>query len=329
VHRFAALLFLLAIAGSPAEANMVQRGVPPSSGGGPCTQSTNFLARTSGEATATQNNIQAMLCGMATDLLIDGLLSGANSCGSHFDRMFIFFLDNKTDALLDVCGSGTGSGSADGSFTVTSGNNPDPTFTANAGFTGVDASSYGVGIFISSGLRLGINSTNYTLNAAHVSAYMATNPISTASGGGVLGYYDTSSSGILTEIFPRYSSGVFAAAVNSQTGAGLSVASAGTPGMYLAVRSNSTTLLMYQPGQGIVSGSPNSGTDAVSTLGSMDNPIFILGRDVGSGSSDAGSGAQVAFVTMGGPLTNAQVTALYNRVCTAAHAINPTVFPSC
>jgi hypothetical protein len=288
---------------------------PTSSGGGGCTQATNFLARTSGESSPTQAAITAMLCGLNSDLLLSGSLSGAASCGSTFDRMFIHFLENSTDALLDVCGSGTGSGSG-----VATGS---PTYTTKAGFTGVDSS---LSVFIDTGLNIDTpNTVNFTLSSAHVAQFLTTNPIGASfpisTGAQGVSLYDTA-------IFPHASDGNTIWLVNSTTSGGIAISAAAAPGMWVGNRPNGTTLQGYMPGHGIVSGTAVSGTDAVSTSTAGVGDFYELATNDAGGANN-GSGAQVAFTSYGRSLSSGEITSLYNRVCTAIHTINPTLVPTC
>jgi hypothetical protein len=103
-----------------------------SGGGGGCTQATNFLARATGMDSTHNTAFTTMICGLVTDGVITGSMSGsatsgAAACGSLLDILYIFATDTNPHSLLNLCSK---------SFTATV--NTSPTFIANAGWTGVD-----------------------------------------------------------------------------------------------------------------------------------------------------------------------------------------------
>ena len=67
--------------------------------GSGCVAATNYLARTT-EATkgATATNITTLICGLVTDGVITGNLSGAKGCGTHLDALYVFAQQNQADA---------------------------------------------------------------------------------------------------------------------------------------------------------------------------------------------------------------------------------------
>ena len=83
-------------------------------GTGTCSQATTFLARTSSPPTATQEQYNALICGMVAD----GNLSG-------LDALYKMATDSATDANLNLIGT---------SFPLTP--TGSPTFAANSGYTG-------------------------------------------------------------------------------------------------------------------------------------------------------------------------------------------------
>jgi hypothetical protein len=85
-------LAAIALAVLPASAQVGFGGMFPGpgtfmtpSGGAGCTAATNFLARTSGLSGTETTAYTTMICGLVTDGIITGNLSGATSCGSILD----------------------------------------------------------------------------------------------------------------------------------------------------------------------------------------------------------------------------------------------------
>lgn len=126
----------------------------PSAAGG-CSQATTFLARASGGINSSAYT--TFICGMVTDGLITGSLSGARGCGAPFDAIFVFATDSAADAALNICGT---------SYSLTS---TGSTFTANSGYV-----STGAAVYVSSNFNpTTATSPNYVQNSAHLSVWDA------------------------------------------------------------------------------------------------------------------------------------------------------------
>lgn len=71
-----------------------------------CTAATNYLARTSGgNEGGNATNITTLICGLVTDGVITGNLSGAAGCGSYLNGLYILAQQNASDAVLNLCGT--------------------------------------------------------------------------------------------------------------------------------------------------------------------------------------------------------------------------------
>jgi hypothetical protein len=100
-----------------------------------------------------------------------------------------------------------------------------PSFTADLGYTGVDASST---VYIDSNFNPATATTpNFVRDSAHVSAWNITNTSSGASGGIVIGLDD--GPGKQTNIIPKYSDGSAYFRINGTNIAGVANATARDP----------------------------------------------------------------------------------------------------
>lgn len=139
-----------------------------------CTESSNFLARTSGLSNTDKTNYDALICGLVTDGIF-----------ANLDILRIYAAPNTTTALLNLVSS---------SYNGTS--NGSPTFVAYTGYNGTDGSTT---IYIDSNFNPSTASGHYTQNLAHMSAWF----LSTAAHDPPNGY--SSGSGIDTYIWNRFS----------------------------------------------------------------------------------------------------------------------------
>ena len=75
-------------------------------GSGVCAQASAYLARTAGgNEGGNDTNIKVLICGLVTDGVIDGPLTGATGCGTHLDALYILAQQNVADSLLNLCGT--------------------------------------------------------------------------------------------------------------------------------------------------------------------------------------------------------------------------------
>jgi hypothetical protein len=134
-------------------------GTPATSGGAGCTAATNFLARTSGLSGTETTAYTTMICGLVTDGVITGNLSGATGCGSVLDGLYIFATNTTTTANLNLCGTSYGL-TQHGSVT----------FNADTGYTGDGTTGY-----FDTGFNPSTAGGNFSLNSASIGSYILTN----------------------------------------------------------------------------------------------------------------------------------------------------------
>ncbi len=259
-------------------------GSPPV---GSCTQSSNFFAR-AGTLDATHFT--------AYDNLICGLVS--DGVWSKLDVLQIYATQNSTMALLSLVSS-TYNGTIHGS----------PTFTADRGFTGVDASATD---FIYSNFNpLTATSPLYVQNSAHISAWALTNVTSSSSGGSVIGANNLPP--IQSNIFPKFSDGNVYFRINGSNIAG--IANANAIGHYIANRSGSNALQGYKNGSSIL-------TDSTASVAPANAQFLVLAQaDVAGAIPDQGSGLQIAQMSIGSSLSATDATNFYNRLRTYLTAV--------
>jgi len=146
----------------PANQQIIMFGGRPSSAsgsGGGCTAATNFLARTSGLSGTETTAYTTMICGLVTDGVITGNLSGATGCGSILDGLYIFATNTTTTANLNLCGT---------SFGLTS--HGTITFNADTGYTGNGSTGY-----LDTGFNLSTAGGHFLQNSASLGVYVLTN----------------------------------------------------------------------------------------------------------------------------------------------------------
>jgi hypothetical protein len=187
----------LATAPTAVRANLLQgpTGTAPVAPTGSCSQSTAFFARvwalpatldgTVGGTAGPTNHLAAydnFICGLVTDTVIDLM-----------DALYIFATNTAT---------GTNTAVAD--LNLLSSNYPitahgSPTFTANAGYTGVDSSTT---VYLDTPLNPSTYGGFCILNSCHVSVHSFTATQATATGGAEL---DASSTGTSLQLLIYYS----------------------------------------------------------------------------------------------------------------------------
>ena len=123
-------------------------GKPAAGGFTPsCTESSNFIARTSGLDNTHKTNYDTLICGLVTDGIFTKL-----------DVLYVFATDTTTNALLNLKSSSF-NGTVTGSLT----------FNANVGYTGTGATNY-----IDTGFNPTAASGNFTQNSGTIGAYIRT-----------------------------------------------------------------------------------------------------------------------------------------------------------
>jgi Putative Ig domain len=256
-----------------------------------CSQSTTFIARTSGLSGTESGAYTTLICGLVADGIITGTMSGsgsgASACGALIDGLYILATNTTTTANLNLCGT---------SYGLIANNSP--AFTADQGYTGNASNAW---------LDTGFNprtasAPNFTQNSATIAAYVTTNRtttqtyVSIGAGSGTYSYvqpYRTNASGNVNievngSTFPFQGTGVATAA-----------------GFTAAVRTASTQISAYRN---------NSSTPLGTT---SDTSSIPFNGDIGllqlQGTGDF-SGDQIAAAVIGSGLTGTQWLAVANRV---------------
>jgi hypothetical protein len=214
-----------------------------------------------------------------------------NGVWAKLDRLFIFAAENTASALTDMV--------ADALATT----NGSPSFTANRGYTGVDASTT---VFIDTGFNPNTAGGNYTLNSSHLSMWSNTQANS-ASGGVAIGSFI---GGALTSIRPRI---LDLELTTINTGGGTNVANTDSLGHRIANRTGASTELSYHNGS--LFASPNTTSTSI-----PNDTIYALARHNDT-AADNGDDHQNCGISIGGGLTGTDATNFYNALRTYMTAV--------
>lgn len=259
---------------------------PAGGGGGSCSQSTAWLARTSGLSGTETTAYDTMICGMVTD-----------GVWSLLDTFYIFATNTQTTALLNLIST---------SFTGTT--NGTVSFSADHGYTG-DASTF----YIDTGWKP-TNGPNYTQNAASYGWYNLTSN-TTGDGQTAMGE-DT----VNFDIFciPRNASGNFQCAVN-ESSPSLVVANANKQGSYLLSRTTSVHIDVYKNGANILS------NNALASLAIAASNNFIFADNSGAPARNFTSDQFSAAFT-GGAMSATQAANFLSRLNAYMTALGINVY---
>jgi hypothetical protein len=266
---------------------------PAPSGGGGCTASANFLARTSGLSGTETSAYQAMICGLVTDGIITGNLSGTAGCGTgSFDVFYVFATNNRTTADLNICGTGfTGTISGTVTFTADQGYISD----GSTGFfnTGFNPSTAGGQMTLNSGsYGLCIQTSRTTANTPLVA-------LGANDGTNFVLYQAKGSGGVTFDLndaaFPNLTES------NSQ-------------GSWIVTRTSSGSINLS------LNGGTTTGQPATSTA-LTNNPVYVLAFDNNGTASDWDGLDQISYAFLGPGFNQTQVTAIYNRLHTFLQAV--------
>jgi hypothetical protein len=266
---------------------------PPSSGaGGSCSQSTAYFAAattlTGGEKTA----LDTLICGRVTSGVF-----------AKLDVWNFLALTNKADALINMAQPGT--------FNTTEISTP--TFTANRGYTGVDASTT---IALDTNFNPSTAGGHYTQNSAHLAFWSNTSNSPAPSNEVDMGLID-----VATPVASYISAGLSAASAgnSSYTANANAFASGATPsgnslGHFLANRTNLTADLGYwnaadQMIMGKGSAAPTNGN------------FYVLAYNVPGTGVGGGSARQIMTFSIGGGLSGADITDLCHATNVALTAL--------
>jgi len=240
-------------------------------------ETASFLTRTTGLDTTHINAYTA---------LIDGLV--ADGLWTKFDILHIYATQNATTANLNLVST---------SYPATV--NGSPTFTADRGYTGVNASTTD---YINLGFKPSTApSPILTVNSAHISCWNLTNTTST---GAALGANTSLTSACI--IYPKYTDNNAYFRINGSNTSG-DVAISDPRGHLIGSRTASNLVTGYQNGSSIM-------TLGQTSAGVMNFTYYALT----SNQTDVASGGawELAMISVGSGLTGANATSFYNRLRT-------------
>ena len=218
---------------------------------------------------------------------IDGLV--AAGLWSKFDWLHIYATQTSTIALLNMISSSY-AGIAHGS----------PTFTADRGFTGIDASNT---VYIDSQFNpTTAPSPKYTQNSAHIAAWSNTSTQASASGGVMIGHFN--GGGELTYLIPRRPTDISYYDIAGNTNPS-TVSNSDSTGHYIATRDTSTTTQGYKNGSSVL-------TASVGSIALLNNNIIVMAGNDGGIGPTAGAGLQHCMASAGALLSSTDATNFYN-----------------
>jgi hypothetical protein len=224
---------------------------------------------------------------------VSKLIRALKSAGvwSSLDRLWLFASENSTQALTDVVARAT----------ATAVNSP--SFTANLGYAGNGSTSYVNTNFNTS------TGTNFTQNSGHWGVWQ--NVAKTTGGDGNHGIINTDAG--TNGTYTDFSAGASAAMgrINSTNGSTATVV--GGVGFMLANRTASTTMSTWY--------NNSKGTNSATASQAPQNLTLWIGGRNFAGSINQASDARVAFVSVGGGLTDVQASNLYNALLTYKTAV--------
>jgi hypothetical protein len=287
---------------------------------GNCTQSTAFFTRvwalpatldgtvgaSVGTGTLHLGAYDALICNLVTDgvwATLDALwvpatntLTGTNTAVANLN------LVSSNYTLVAHPGGGS------------------PAFTANAGYTGVDASNT---IDLDTGFN-GATATgaHWVLNSGAMMVWNFVTTQSSAGGGEIIGNFDGTN---LNRITPYYSDGHTYCDVQESSAGAASPTTASAYGAWVCGRNSSTQTYLYNNGAYVANGSTNS-------VSLVNLNMYLLNWNH-SGVADAGAASQVPAASIGGGLNATTPPAISSsgaiggsglvpRVCTYLTAVH-------
>jgi hypothetical protein len=188
--------------------------------------------------------------------------------------------------------------------------NGSPAFTANRGYTGVDASTT---VWIDTMTNLSNFGGQFTTNSGHASIWSNTNAASTGTGGCTFGSSTAAEGNNQTTILPQYVDGNAYFRLNDSSPSG-GFANANSTGHYLVNRNSISTT------QGYISGSLFASPNAASGTLANANDIMLAINDSVVGPA-SGGGYQLTMHSIGGSLSGTQVSSFYTRLRTYMTAV--------
>ncbi len=228
---------------------------------------------------------------------VDTLITGLKTDGiwTKLDRMWLFAIENSTEALIDIVTSTAA--------TVVGA----PTFTANRGYTGVDQASPTA--YLNSNYITSVNGVQYTQNSAHLSIWSVTNTAS-VNGGACIGVDDGVTS---NGIYDTYIDGNCYFRCNDAPQSGAAGVPPSMTGHFIANRTGASASQGYR--NGALFASPNQ------TSGALVASFMAVLAQNSSGGVALGTPQQIAMASLGAGLTGTDATNLYNRLRTYMTAV--------
>jgi hypothetical protein len=270
------------------------RGAPAAGG---CSQATTFLARTSGLSGTETIAYTDLICGLVTDGIITGALSGAAGCGTVLDGIYILATNTTATANLNLCGT---------SFGLTT--SAAPTFSADHGYTG-----NGTTQFLDTGFNPSTAGGRSTLNSSSLGVYTLTNRASNSTvQAGVADATAFSYVGV-------FQGGNAAVDVNGFTFSPGSAVSA-SQGLTAGSRTVSGSIDSYKNAS---STSLGTITDASTNL--PNRSYYICGYN-NAGTLTSPTSDQIAAAFFGAGITGAQFLLLSNRINAYMTALSINVY---
>jgi len=240
-----------------------------------CSQATSFLARTSGLDRVHIDGYSNFICG----LVVDGVFA-------KLDVLYMFATQNAPTSLLNLV-SASFNGTASGS----------PPWVQNKGYTGNDAAT--PTRFIDTGYIPSSSGGHYAQDSAHLSVWSLTNT-QDSSGGDAIG---TANVGF-TRLRPRLNDDNFYVDINNSAFNFTVFANTDSTGHYLGNRTVSTTMTGYK--------NASLAITAADTSAAQNFSLYVLATN-DSGNAINGSGKQIAMASIGGGLTQTDITNLCHR----------------
>lgn len=280
---FTAGLFTLAQAQAPSIRSVIldKRPAVSASFTPSCTESTNFIARTSGLDTTHKTNYDNLICGMVTDGDFSGL-----------DAAYIWATDTQANANLSLV-SATYNGSTTGTVS----------FSADHGYTG-DGSTF---FFDTAFNPASAPTPKYVINSATMGVCI----LSSISSGGT-NAVNMGANNVGAATLQAFFFGNTVWQVNGPT---RSVASSNAQGSWVMTRTASNAVALYKNGN---TTAVDSGTDASDFV--PFRSLYFFAYNDGGGTPNSPTVAQMGYGFFGSSLTSAAQARVVGRFSTYMNA---------
>jgi hypothetical protein len=252
-----------------------------------CSQSSAFIARTSGLSTPSKTLYDTLICGLETDGV---------GCSNSLDSLYFLAAPDATTLLLNLCSA---------SFPLVA--HGTVTFTANVGVVGDGTTGYYDTQFNPSTAT----SPNFVQNSASIGAYL-TNARVTGQTYSAFG----ANPGISAELVPWWTDNNTYFDINGFTFPHITATT--VKGMWVVDRTVSTTAGLSLNGSSVSSQASTSGAPGNSTF-------FLLARNV-SGSPDRFSADTMTAAFFGRGLSSGEVTNVSTRINNAMTTLGINVY---